>query len=311
MARKPRVHFPGACYHVISRGNQRQRLFHDDADHAAYLERLAHYQQRYEVTLYAYVLMPNHVHLLLETGTTPLAKVMQGLQFTYTRYYNRRYRKVGHLFQGRYHAILCDRDAYLLELVRYIHLNPARLHPGFDPTQYRWSSHPAYVGRPGPVPIATDFVLAQFDRRLRRARRAYLRFVSDGLADGHQAQYYATVDQRFLGDDRFVQDLRRQLAAQYEIEPAAPSVDFDRLLQAVARAHRVTPADLARPTRTRALVPARAMLVYLAKEWGGLSGRALSRHLHRDPAMITRLYAAYATARDRRREAQLARAVRA
>ena len=106
MARKPRVEFPGAFYHVIARGNRRAPLFHDDADYAAYLARLERYRRRDGLRCYAYVLMTNHLHLLVETGEVPLSRTMQTLQFTYTQYYNGRYRKTGHLFQGRYKAIL-------------------------------------------------------------------------------------------------------------------------------------------------------------------------------------------------------------
>src|ERR1043166_1855603 len=147
MARKPRVEFKGAFYHVIVRGNQRQKIFRDDRDRLTYLDRVEHYRQRYGFKIYAYVLMANHVHLLLQTGKTPLSKILQGIQFTYTRYHNQRYRTVGHLFQGRYKAILCDRNAYLIELVRYIHLNPTRLKTPADLDKYRWSSHHAYLGR--------------------------------------------------------------------------------------------------------------------------------------------------------------------
>ena len=124
MARKPRVQCPGALYHVIARGNQQQDVFLDEADYRRYLGLLDAYRKRYAFTIYAYVLMTNHVHLLIEQGETPLAKAMQGLGQSYTGYYNRKYKKSGHLFQGRYKAILCEKDAYLLELIRYIHLNP-------------------------------------------------------------------------------------------------------------------------------------------------------------------------------------------
>ena len=164
MARKPRIEFPGAFYHVISRGNQRQTIFHDNTDYLAYLNRLEHYRKRYNITVYAYTLILNHVHLLVETHETPLSKFMQGLQFTYTRYYNQRYSKIGHLFQGRYKAILCDRDAYLLELVRYIHLNPARMRRRVDPWRYKWSSHREYLGKGCPVSIEARFVLGQFGK---------------------------------------------------------------------------------------------------------------------------------------------------
>jgi len=105
MARKPRIDFPGAFYHVIVRGNQRATIFHDPADYTAYLARLERYRCRDGVTLHAYVLMTNHVHLLLETGAHPLARTMQTLQFTYSQYSNRRYHKTGHVFQGRYQGV--------------------------------------------------------------------------------------------------------------------------------------------------------------------------------------------------------------
>ena len=133
MARKPRLNVPGGVYHVLARGNRQATIFHDDADYRAYLERLERYRQRDGVIVHAYVLMSNHVHLLLETGDRPLARTMQTLQFTFSQYSNRRYHKSGHVFQGRYHAILCDRAAYLLELVRYLHLNPARLRTPLSP----------------------------------------------------------------------------------------------------------------------------------------------------------------------------------
>jgi putative transposase len=106
MARKPRVEYRRALYHVIVRGNQRQVIFRSEIDRKYYLNRLEEYRQRYGFKVYAYVLMSNHVHMLLETGQVPLSKIMHGLQLRYTGYYNRRYKKVGHLFQGRYKAIL-------------------------------------------------------------------------------------------------------------------------------------------------------------------------------------------------------------
>ena len=199
MARKPRIEFPGAFYHVVSRGNQRQNIFHDKSDHLAYLNRLEHYRKKYRVTVYAFILMSNHVHLLVETKDAPLTKFMQGLQFTYTQYYNRKYSKVGHLFQGRYKAILCDRDAYLLELVRYLHLNPARMKRSVDPWKYQWSSHRAYMGDVSPVEIETPSILGQFGRREGQARRSYLRFMKEGRGIVHEGKYYETIDQRVLG----------------------------------------------------------------------------------------------------------------
>jgi REP-associated tyrosine transposase len=110
----------------VGHGNQRRKTFRGDNGYKAYLDRLEHYRAKFHVRIYAYCLMPNHVHLLLESGFNPLGKFMQGLQQSYTLYFNRRYRKVGYLFQGRYKAIICDQDEYLLALLRYIHLNLVR-----------------------------------------------------------------------------------------------------------------------------------------------------------------------------------------
>ena len=307
MARKPRVEFPGAFYHVISRGNQRQAIFHDDRDRQYYLERLEHYRQRYGFTLYAYVLMPNHVHLLVETGPTPLSKILQGLQFTYTRYFNRRYHKEGHLFQGRYTAIVCDRDAYLVELVRYLHLNPARMRTPLNPWRYPWSSHRAYVGESTTVAVETARILGQFARQVGRARQGYLKFMTQGLKDGHQDKYYDTVDQRFLGDERFIEEIDRKTRGRREIEVGRRTIGFPALLRALAEVSGLTAQRLTERGRAREGHAARAMLVYLGRRWSRLSGRELSQRLGRDPSRISRLYAAYAAHRDRATEARLSR----
>ena len=208
MARKPRVEFSGALYHVICRGNQRQIIFRSDADRKYYLERLEQYRRRYDFKVYAYVLMSNHVHMLLETREVPLSRIMQGLQFRYTGYFNRKYNKVGHLFQGRYKAIMCDRDAYLLELVRYLHLNPQRMRSPMQAATYRWSSHGAYLGKDSLVRIETAPVLGEFAKSLGKARMGYLRFMAEGKAKGHQPDYYDVRDQRFLGDETICEEDR-------------------------------------------------------------------------------------------------------
>ena len=305
MARTPRIDFPGALYHVIARGNRRAVIIHDDADATAYLERLERYRVRDGCTLYAYVLMTNHVHLLLETGERPLARTMHTLQFTFSQYYNRRYDKTGHVFQGRYQAIVCDRDAYLLELVRYLHLNPARIRTPLNPWTYPWSSHRAYLGQTSPVQVKTTPVLTMFHRHVGPARQAYRKFVMDGLHQGHQTRFYETVDQRFLGDARFLEDVDRRTASSRHLAIRPPRVPFGKLLTAVAHLHAVAPRALLAPGRQRAIVPARAMLVYLAREWSQMRAQELGQRLRRDPSMISRLTARYAAQRDHTTETHL------
>ena len=305
MARKPRVEFDGALYHVIVRGNQRNRTFQDDQDRRAYLERVESYRQRYGFRLYAYVLMSNHVHMLMETKNVPLSKIMQGIQGSYTQKYNRRHRKVGHLFQGRYKAILCDRHAYWLELVRYIHLNPGRLRVPDNPWRYRWSSHTAYLGKASPVTVDTKDVLSQFHVRLGVARQVYQRFMEDGMNQGHEENYYHTLDQRFLGDEGFVKEIAERTEAK-EIEILGKPVEFDRLLQALCMVRQVNSNLLLQAGRQRQWVAVRAQLVYLAREWCRLTNKELAGRLHRDASMISRLYGWYQTHRDTQTEEKLA-----
>ncbi len=235
MARKPRVQFAGALYHVICRGNQRQTIFRTDADRKYYLERLEQYRQRYGFKVYAYVLMSNHVHMLIEAGRVPLSRIMQGVQLRYTSYFNKKYKKVGHLFQGRYKAILCDRDAYLLELVRYLHLNPQRMRCPMQAATYRWSSHGAYLGKDNPVKIEIAPVLGEFAKSVGKARLAYLRFMAEGKANGHQPDYYDVRDQRFLGDERFVEEIEMRVDRDRDIAMPIPRAKLTALLPLVAK----------------------------------------------------------------------------
>ena len=254
--------------------------------------------------MYAYVLMSNHVHLLIETGAVGLSKIMQGIQFSYTQRYNLRYRAVGHLFQGRYKSILCDGDAYLLELVRYIHLNPSRMKHPQNPWKYRWSSHRAYVGEHTPVTIQTTSVLKQFGSNPSVARRGYLGFMKEGLGQGHLDRLYQTVEQRFLGDERFVNEVEKKTK---ETEPAKVKVRFTRFVEGVASVYGIEAGRLLGTERKRSWVEPRSLLVYAAREWCGIKARVLAEHLHRDASMISRLHAAYAEKRDKRSESELQR----
>ena len=308
MARKPRVEFEGAFYHVIVRGNQRQKIFADERDRVTYLARIEHYRERYGFSLYAFVLMPNHVHLLIETKKVFLSKIMQGIQFTYTQMYNRRHRTLGHLFQGRFKAILCDRNRYLLELVRYIHLNPGRLRKPIDPWKYRWSSHGAYLGKKIAVRVKTEAVLGQLGRSLGQARRAYVRFLEEGLGEGHEEKYYQAIDQRFLGDEAFVERVA-QWTKQKAIKPRGPKVSFERLLETIIGEYGVTKEELTGPGRHRDWVEGRKVLVYAAREWGKITTQELGQRLRLDPSMISRLFRDYQGKRKPERERRIARRI--
>jgi REP element-mobilizing transposase RayT len=212
MARKPRIHFPGALYHVITRGNRGQGVFLDEKDLETFLAYLSDYKNRYAFHLYAYALMKNHLHLLIEVEEIPLNRIMQCLLFRYTRYFNRRYGEVGHLFQGRYKAIVCDKDAYLLELVRYIHLNPLRVGMVGDVEElnnYRWTGHSVIMGRVERKWQDVDTILGYFGRG-REAVEKYEQFVREGVSQGRRPELVGGGLIRSLGGWSQVLSLRRK-----------------------------------------------------------------------------------------------------
>ncbi len=157
MPRQPRVHFPGAIFHVIARGNNEQPVFLFDEDKYMYLNRSEFYQQKFFFRVFAYVLMDNHVHMIIQVKDKPLAKIMQGLQQSYTIYYNRKYQCTGHVFQQRYKAFLCQEDDYLLTLINIYHQNPIRSGITTSPG-YLWSSHNYYTGDKKDKLVDTGFV---------------------------------------------------------------------------------------------------------------------------------------------------------
>ncbi|WP_243374268.1 transposase [Geotalea sp. SG265] len=205
MGRKPRLHYPGALYHVILRGNAREKVFFANVDRNRFYLFLQEGVERYRFRVHAFCLMTNHIHLALQVGDVSLSRIMQGLVGRYTRWVNWRKNRVGHLFQGRYKAVMVDADAYLAELVRYIHLNPLRADMVDDPCEYPWSSHRAYCGKESIGWLTTEFALGCLCQTASDACEKFCQFVADGIADGHRAEFHSGMeaDSRLLGDDTF------------------------------------------------------------------------------------------------------------
>jgi REP-associated tyrosine transposase len=203
MARPLRIEYPGAYYHVTSRGNERKAIFRGDADREKFLELLGRAVEEFHLRLHGYVLMSNHYHLLVETPKSGLNRALRYLNGVYTQTFNRRHRRVGHLFQGRYKAILVDKDSYLLELSRYIHLNPWRLKKSEDPFKYRWSSLNAYVGAVAiPRWLTGAEVLSEFGSR---GKRGYREFIVDGMTTGIKTPWEEVRGQVVMGSEQFVE----------------------------------------------------------------------------------------------------------
>ena len=207
MARPLRIEFPGAIYHVTSRGNAQQAIFEDDGDRRQLCAVLGGAVERHGWLCHAYCLMDNHYHLMIETPDGNLARGMGRLNGLYTQRFNRRHGRVGHLFQGRYKAILVERESYLLELCRYVVLNPVRAGLVRRPAAYRWSSYRATAGRePAPRFLTTDWILSQFGKRRGRAQARYAAFVKEGAA--LPSPWPGLRGQAVLGGEGFVRGLR-------------------------------------------------------------------------------------------------------
>ena len=280
MARRPRVFAPGLLYHVIVRGNQRRKTFRCDDDYKAYLDRLERYRAKCQVRIYAYCLMPNHVHLLVETGSTPLAKFMQGLQQSYTQHFNRSYRKVGHLFQGRYKAIICHRDKYLLALVRYIHLNPVRAKLAARPERYRYSGHNSYLTNGTAKIVEVTPIL-----KLLGGKKAYERFVLEGIGENHNEAYYAVEDQRFLGEEGFGEEVSRGAEENDERKANKP---IQTAIKEIARRVETTQMELLRSKDRRWDISAkRAEAVALLVREYGYTVSEVAKCLGRDQANVS------------------------
>jgi REP element-mobilizing transposase RayT len=287
MARKPRIEFEGALYHIIARGNQRQDIFRVQEDFVKYHSLLAHYKERYSFILYAYVLMKNHVHLLLETTQIPLSKILQGLQQSYTTYFNRKYSTVGHLFQGRYKAILCNKDEYLLTLIKYIHLNPLRAKVTKTLEGYRWSSHNAYLTSDQRSELLdTDLVLQMFSQKKSSAIKRYIDFMSDGTGVEKEA-IYQTVDQRLLGDETFVEMIKGKIGSEIAHTKRIRQYSLEKIAGAIESIVKVSLSDMRSDSKSRNVTWGRKLFSQFAKDYG-YKNLEIAKFLKKDQSAVTR-----------------------
>ena len=285
MPRRPRVHFPGAFYHVIARGNGGQRVFLDSQDYQRYSSFLREYKEKYEFSLYTYALMPNHLHLLLEVNEVPLSRLMQNLQFRYTRNFNLKYKKWGHLFQGRYKAILCQKDSYFLELSAYIHLNPVRAGLVKDPIDYPWSSYKFYKKAAKDNPVDEDLLLAQFSNNKAAARKAYALFVEERIFQGHRKDFYELKDQCFLGSDQFVENIQRWVDNR---PPTFYNIPLEEIVFQVSSVYNLPIELFYTPSRNRKGAWGRKVAAYLARKLGNYQIKTVADHFKRDPVVISK-----------------------
>jgi putative transposase len=226
MARKERINIPGAVYHVILRGNDRRDIFADNKDRYRLYSILDHTFQRFEFKIHAFCLMSNHLHFEIQVSDTPLPTIMQCIAQRYTQWFNWRHHKSGHLFQGRYKAIMVDVDDYLMELAAYIHLNPVRARLTAHPEKYRWSSHRAYLGKESLPWLETGFILSTFSSNPGKARSMFRDFVNGHIGQERSKEFHGekNPDNRILGDEYFVLGVLEETEDTHLVKPDLQSV---------------------------------------------------------------------------------------
>ena len=207
MARPIRIEFPGALYHVTSRGDRQEDIYESDEDRRQYLTILDSVCSRFHWVVHAYCLMSNHYHLLVETQDGNLSKGMRQLNGVYSQCFNRNHCRVGHVFQGRYTAILVEKENYLLELSRYIVLNPVRARMVQSASQWPWSSYRQTTGLENKLGfLEIDFLLSHFNRHYEKAVTLYIKFVSEGK--NHPSPWKELKNQIYLGSEHFVEKMQ-------------------------------------------------------------------------------------------------------
>jgi len=308
MPRTARLDAPGVLHHIIIRGIERRVIFRDDFDRENFLERLSRLVPETQTICYAWAFMSNHFHLLLRTGLVPIAVLMRRLLTGYAVYFNRRHRRYGHLFQNRYKSILCQEDLYLMELVRYIHLNPLRaglVSDLNDLGRYSYSGHGVLMGK-----IENDWqdiesVLKMFDKKSGPARREYNAFVKKGMLKGkrpdliggglirsaggwsaikaqRRSQIYQKGDERILGDGDFVEHIlntaNEVMKRKYSLK--AQGFDLDKVARRVADLLQIESDMVWAAGKHRHIVEARSLLCFWAVRELGISMASLSRKLN-------------------------------
>ena len=307
MPRQARIDAPGALQHIICRGIERQRIFWSDDDRDNFVDRLGLILEETSTGCYAWALLPNHFHLLLRTGTTTITTVMRRLLTGYAVSFNRRHRRCGYLFQNRYKSILCQEDPYLLELVRYIHLNPLRakvVETMKQLARYPYCGHSSLLGHNDSGWQDVHKVLSLFGKRVTSARKRYRSFVKKGISKGKRPdliggglirsaggwtafkaksseRVHLKGDERILGDSDFVRSVlkeaREELARRYRLQ--ANGFDFEKVVGRVSQLLNIDSHEILLSGNQPLRVKARSLVCYWAVKELGLAGTGVAKKL--------------------------------
>jgi putative transposase len=272
MARKPRIEYPGALYHVMCRGNNREFVLTEE-EKPEYLRLIGKYKERYKFDIYAYCIMDNHAHLLIETGETPLSKIMQGIQQSFTQHYNKKYDRTGHIFEQRYKAQLCDKEKYLWQLIKYIHYNPveAGLHQGLD---YKWSSHKNYIAGKNDSLLDVDYIFKMLSDTPAEAKKRYAEFMNI-KPDNAPTEEWQVVQE--IGS---IQEKKIDRSRKVRIEV---------IIDEVCKTAEVSLEEIVRRTKMQKYSDIRKAIVILSERYADVSNKELSKRLNIPPSMVSKI----------------------
>lgn len=307
MPRKPRLEVPGYIYHVIARGIERRNIFSNDTDYNFFLNRLGEILTDTKTSCLAFCLIPNHFHLLLRSGKIPTSTVMRRLLTGYALFFNKRHRRSGYLFQNRYKSIICQENPYLLELIRYIHLNPIRartLNTLSQLNTYPFAGHSALLERKKYHWYPSETVLKYFGKNKKKAKEKYLEFITDGLSMGRNPKYTGgglrrslgdpkryskekqAFDDRILGSGDFVLTLQELEKKEKEKDI---KVSVEDLIKKAAKTYSLEPEQIQGRGKTKKLKEARTLVAYLAVIHLGFSFAEAARHLKIHRSTVARM----------------------
>jgi len=286
MARPLRIQYPGAWYHVMNRGASRQRIFIDENDRKDFLNLLGETSDMFTIQIHAYGLLDNHYHLLIHTPQGNISRSMRHLNGIYTQSFNRKHGSDGSIFRGRFKAILIDADSYLLEVVRYIHLNPVRANIVETPEQYLWSTHNAYLEeRPSLSWLVRDEVLGRFGEKLNQSIKRYREFIQAGIPSDIEEFYTMKRRPIILGAERFKDWVRTKLISSdkqdYEIPEAKvlhSSISANHVIDIIMKRYKVGKETLGRVHRGKWNEP-RDVAIYLCRKECGLPLKGIATNL--------------------------------
>ncbi len=315
MPRQARLDMPGALHHIMIRGMNKSDIFVDDEDRTKFLERLGRNVQDAKCSVYAWVLMSNHVHVLFKSGEKGISAVMRKLLTWYAQYFNRKHERTGHLFENRYKSILCEEDKYLLALVRYIHFNPIRagmLKNIEELNKYSWSGHRLIIRNSDKKWIDSDYVLAQFSKKKNIAIRKYIKFMKEGLKIGNEdlsgggliksvggwsniismrrRDEKIEFDERILGDSDFVYNILKD-AEQRQIRQLRLRKNGKKitdLIEEECKKLRINPIELKSGSRRKRISEARAKIACRSMEELGLRAAEIAGNLGVNTSAITK-----------------------